>query len=283
MAATADGTIIATAVQPRYISGRTRMASIAIFTSLASIFLPTYSGVRPTIRPATKIEMMTNSSMPYMPEPTPPTMISPSWMLISGTMPPIAVNESCMALTARRIRGDHGKQRRGGDAEPDFLALEIAAGQPERGQGVVAMRLGPVANDRAGEEQHTHDRKHGPALPRVTDHAAEHIGQRRAEREDRDDLHIVRQRGRVFKRMRRIGVEEAAAIGAEHFDGNLRGDRAERDGLLGAFQSRGVDIGAERLRNALPDQEQRVGHADREQDVKRAAGDVDPEVADGFE
>ena len=41
------------------------MASIAIFTSLASIFLPTYSGVRPTIRPATKIEMMTNSRMPY--------------------------------------------------------------------------------------------------------------------------------------------------------------------------------------------------------------------------
>ena len=32
------------------------MASMAILTSLASIFLPTYSGVRPTIRPATKID-----------------------------------------------------------------------------------------------------------------------------------------------------------------------------------------------------------------------------------
>ena len=100
MAATAEGTIIATAVQPRYISGRTSSASIAILTSLASIFLPTYSGVRPTISPATKIATMTNSSMPYMPEPTPPKMISPSWMLISGTMPPSAVNESSMALTA---------------------------------------------------------------------------------------------------------------------------------------------------------------------------------------
>ncbi len=78
MAATADGTSIATAVQPRYISGSTRMASIAILTSFASIFLPTYSGVRPTIRPATKTERMANNSMPYMPEPTPPTMISPS-------------------------------------------------------------------------------------------------------------------------------------------------------------------------------------------------------------
>ncbi len=76
------------------------MASIAILTSFASIFLPTYSGVRPTIRPATKIARMTNSSMPYRPAPTPPTMISPSCMLISGIMPPSAVNESCMALTA---------------------------------------------------------------------------------------------------------------------------------------------------------------------------------------
>ena len=71
------------------------MASMAILTSFASIFLPTYSGVRPTIRPATKIAMMTNSSMPYRPAPTPPTMISPSCMLISGIMPPSAVKESC--------------------------------------------------------------------------------------------------------------------------------------------------------------------------------------------
>ena len=40
------------------------MASMAILTSFASIFLPRYSGVRPTINPATNIAMMTNSSMP---------------------------------------------------------------------------------------------------------------------------------------------------------------------------------------------------------------------------
>ena len=40
------------------------MASMAILTSRASIFLPTYSGVRPTIRPATKMAMMTKISMP---------------------------------------------------------------------------------------------------------------------------------------------------------------------------------------------------------------------------
>jgi hypothetical protein len=35
-----------------------------IFTSRASIFLPRYSGVRPTIRPATKTAMHAKSSMP---------------------------------------------------------------------------------------------------------------------------------------------------------------------------------------------------------------------------
>ena len=35
---------------------RTRTESIASFTSRASIFLPRYSGVRPTIRPAMKTD-----------------------------------------------------------------------------------------------------------------------------------------------------------------------------------------------------------------------------------
>jgi hypothetical protein len=59
-----EGQHAATAVKPRIASGRTRMASMAIFISRASIFLPRYSGVRPTIRPATKTARMANSSMP---------------------------------------------------------------------------------------------------------------------------------------------------------------------------------------------------------------------------
>ena len=51
--------------------------------------------------------------------------------------------------------------------------------------------------------------------------------------------------------------------------------------LLGAFKRRRVDIGPERLRNALPDQEQRIGHADRDEDVERATGHIDPEIANG--
>ena len=137
-----------------------------------------------------------------------------------------------------------------------------------------------VTDDGSGEEQHAHHGEDGPALPLVADHAAEHVGQRGAEREDRDDLHVIRQRGRILERMRGIGVEEAAAIGAQHLDRDLRRDRADRDGLLGAFERCRVDIGAERLRNPLPDQEQRIGNADRNEDVERAAGHIDPEISD---
>ncbi len=44
----------AMAVKMRMLAHGTRMTSDAIFISLASIFLPRYSGVRPTISPATK-------------------------------------------------------------------------------------------------------------------------------------------------------------------------------------------------------------------------------------
>ena len=57
-------TTAASAVKPRIDSGRMRMASIAILTSFASIFLPRYSGVRPTISPATNTATIAKSSMP---------------------------------------------------------------------------------------------------------------------------------------------------------------------------------------------------------------------------
>ena len=199
-------------------------------------------------------------------------------------MPPSAVKRVVHGIdgAAGGRGGDHREQRRGDDAEADFLAFHVAAGEAQRVQHGRAVGFGPVADRHAGDEQHAHDGEDGPALTLVADHAAEHIGERRAEREDREHLDEIRQRGRVLERMRGIGIEEAAAIGAEHLDGDLRGDRPDRDGLLGAFQRGGLDIGAERLRHALPDQEDRVDDADRQQDVERAARDIDPEIADGL-
>ena len=163
----------------------------------------------------------------------------------------------------------------------DLLAFHVAAGEAERREGVVAVRLGPVGRRDARDEQDCHRGKDGPTLALVADHAAEHVGERGADREDRDHLDKVRQRGGIFERVRRVGVEKAAAIGAEHLDRDLRGDRAHRNGLLAAFERGRVHVRAERLRHALPDQEQCVDDAHRQQDVERAPRDIDPEIPHG--
>ena len=73
-----------------------------------------------------------------------------------------------------------------------------------------------------------------------------------ADREDRDQLDQVRDRVRVLVGMRRVGVEEAAAIRAEFLDDLLRCGRALRDDLFRPFESRRLAIGAKVLRHALP-------------------------------
>ena len=89
-------------------------------------------------------------------------------------------------------------------------------------------------------------------------------------------------RVRVLERVRGVGVEEAAAVGAQHLDDFLRGDRPLGDHLLGALERGRLGVGAEILRHALPDEEQADDDADRQQDVERAAGEIDPEVADAL-
>ncbi len=49
----------------------------ASFISPAWIFLPRYSGVRPTIRPAMNTLRMARISLPYRPAPAPPGLTSP--------------------------------------------------------------------------------------------------------------------------------------------------------------------------------------------------------------
>ena len=54
----------AQAENPRMQKIGTRSASMAAFTSSASIFFPRYSGVRPTIKPATNTAMMEKKLKP---------------------------------------------------------------------------------------------------------------------------------------------------------------------------------------------------------------------------
>ena len=79
--------------------------------------------------------------------------------------------------------------------------------------------------------------------------------------------------------MRGIGIEEAAAIGAELLDRDLARDRAERDRLLGAFERRDGCAGVERLRHAHGHLDQRGNHGERQQHVENRARHIDEEIA----
>src|SRR3984893_17255905 len=83
----------------RITTGRVRKYSDAYFISVGRIFLPMYSGVRPTISPATNTVTMARTRMPYMPAPIPPGATSPSAMSNSAMPPPNGVSESWKQLT----------------------------------------------------------------------------------------------------------------------------------------------------------------------------------------
>ena len=67
---------IASAVVTSTASGVNSAPSEASLISRASIFLPRYSGVRPTISPPMKTASRTKTSIEYRPVPTPPKMTS---------------------------------------------------------------------------------------------------------------------------------------------------------------------------------------------------------------
>src|SRR5215469_641375 len=83
----------------RITSGSVRKYSAAYFISVGLIFLPMYSGVRPTMRPATNTDTIARIKMPYIPAPMPPGAISPSAMSNSAIPPPKGVSESWKQFT----------------------------------------------------------------------------------------------------------------------------------------------------------------------------------------
>ena len=153
----------------------------------------------------------------------------------------------------------------------------------------IAGLLGRVAAERQGHEDHEHRDQQGPALPRVADHPAEGVAQRRRDQQDGQQLQEIRQRRRILERVRRVRVEESTAIRAELLDRDLAGRGSERNRLFGHGRVRGRDrdrlqkrhgaIGREALHHTLADQNDGQQQRQRQQDVHRAARQVDPEVA----
>ena len=188
---------------------------------------------------------------------------------------------------AGSIGGGGGEEGGIGDAEPHLLTLHIAASLKRAWRGIdrkiserrIAAALDCIDGEGSGQKQNAHHCEDRPALALLADHPAEHIGERRADREDQHHLDKIGERVRVLIGMRRIGVEEAAAIGAHHFDDFLARHLPLGDQLFAAFKRRYLRIGVQVLRHALPDKKESDDDRDGQKHIENRAGHIDPEIA----
>ena len=179
----------------------------------------------------------------------------------------------------RRRRRVHRAQRL---PEANLLALEIAGRRvdAQRGHAQCSRAFRPIDHADADDEQNCHGDQDRATLLEVADRPAE--GEHRSGRDEqqRPDFQHVGPGVGVLERMRRIGVHESAAVGAELLDDLLARHRTDRDGLLGALQRRNVDRAGQRLRHPEGDEDDGEDDRDRQQDVEDDAGHIDPEIAD---
>ena len=164
--------------------------SIAIFTSYASIFLPRYSGVRPTIRPAMNTASTTKTSIPYKPG---ANTAEDDFAELNIEQRHEAAERGERIVhridrTAGGIRCDRGEERGIENAEPDFLPLHVAAGNAETLVNRITIRLRPPAQQHSANEKGQHRGPDGPAVFLILHHSAEVVSQPAADRENRQHL-----------------------------------------------------------------------------------------------
>src|SRR5580692_2412422 len=102
------------------------------------------------------------------------------------------------------------------------------------------MLLSPATDQQSDAEQEHHDAIEYPAMAGPADHHSVGIGE--SSREHRDGKHLdeIRQRGRILKGVRPIGIEEAASVRAEILDDLQCRDRSLSNDLPFAFERSGV-------------------------------------------
>ena len=187
---------------------------------------------------------------------------------------------------------------------PDCVSAGALVDSVQQG---IAVRLRPVSGRHSGDEQNRHGRPHRPAVAGRSGHAAQRVGESGWDGEDRKHLQEVGERRGVLEGMGAVGVEKSAAVGAQHLDGFLRGDRALRDGLVVTVSITGLPSGPTtgfrrcphlHLSAARPASPCRRASGSARRPAKPApahrrcrigsstqsvaAGHVHPEVADGF-
>ena len=262
--------------KPSSTTGMASTYSTTSFISGAWIFLPRYSGVRPTIRPAMNTDRMAMISSPLRPTPTPPGLTSPSIMCARGTPPPRGVKLSCMELTdpldVPVVDAAHRPEAEGRSEPP----CPPCCRRPGRSRPPDPRRTGrarschwsrspwPPTHDKPDDR---HDGENRTPLPAVLHHVP--VGEGQSERDDDDGVRLeeVVERGAVLERVRRVGVEEATAVGAELLD-RLAGNGATGDHLRAALDGGDLGEAVEVLDHALADQDQGEHEARRQQDPR---------------
>ena len=115
--------------------------------------------------------------------------------------------------------GDHREQTAGENTEATLFTFHIqAAVGTQRQQMRIAAGLRPHHHGDAEDKDQRHCPQDGASLTPIAYHLAEGEAQRRRDQEDRQHLHEIGQRGRVFKRMGGVGIEETAAVSAQQLN-----------------------------------------------------------------
>ncbi len=96
----------------------------------------------------------------------------------------------------------------------------------ELGEQRIAALLVVGSHCHQRQEKNRHGREHGPALARVTDHAAECVSQRGGNQDEAQHLEEIRQRSGILVRVSGVGIQEAAAVGSEFLDRFLGSHRS---------------------------------------------------------
>ena len=156
-----------------------------------------------------------------------------------------------------RHRGEQGRVKQ---SKTDLLAFHVAhAGDAGRRKARISTAFGPPADQQAGQEQDGHGAPNRPAMLPVPGHQPQVAGQAGWDEKNGQQLGEVGQRGGILVWVGGIGIEKAAAVGAQHLDRLLRGHRSlgQALGQLPAgrfFQAGNVRIGLEILDHALGDE-----------------------------
>lgn len=175
------------------------------------------------------------------PTPTPPKTTL-SHMPIMGMSPASGFRLSCMALTEPLLVAVVMMLQAGSPAGAvtQFLAFQIGAVlniQAMEGGGRRAFKIYGATQLDAEQAQH-HRENHGRML-----HAArkppEHPDTGHGDDDDGHGLDEVCEKARVFKRMRGVWPEKAAAVGAQLLNRHKSRYRATGNNLLGPLQGSG--------------------------------------------